>query len=98
MILDWILKILEKKQMQISGISESLLIAQLKKHEGFRSKVYKCPAGYLTIGYGRNLETNGLTKEEAEYLLQKDVEKIETELSKRIPWIAAATLTTVVTW
>lgn len=87
-LLDWIIRILEKKQMPISGISESLLLEQLKRHEGFRSKVYKCPVGYLTIGYGRNLETNGITKEEAEYLLQKDVEKIEKKLLEKLPWMS----------
>jgi lysozyme len=87
-LLDWIIRILEKKQRPISGISESLLLAQLKRHEGFRSKVYKCPAGYMTIGYGRNVETNGITKEEAEYLLQKDVEKIEKKLSEKLSWFS----------
>ncbi|HOE90389.1 MAG TPA: lysozyme, partial [Candidatus Cloacimonadota bacterium] len=28
----------------------------LKKHEGLVLKPYKCSAGKLTIGYGRNLE------------------------------------------
>ena len=28
------------------------LIDDVKKHEGFRSKVYKCTEGYDTIGYG----------------------------------------------
>lgn len=35
-----------------------------KEAEGFSPKVYKCPAGYKTIGYGRNLETNPLNSEE----------------------------------
>lgn len=37
---------------------------QLILHEGLRLKPYKCPAGYWTIGVGRNLETVGLSKEE----------------------------------
>ena len=28
------------------------LIDNIKKSEGFRSKVYKCTEGYDTIGYG----------------------------------------------
>lgn len=40
------------------------LIKQLTLHEGKVLKVYKCPAGYLTIGVGRNLETKGLSTEE----------------------------------
>lgn len=35
-----------------------------KEAEGFSPTIYKCPAGYNTIGYGRNLETNPLTKDE----------------------------------
>ena len=51
----------------------SKLIEQLKMHEGFRSKPYKCTAGKLTIGYGRNIEDVGISKEEAELLLQSDI-------------------------
>lgn len=32
------------------------LIDQLKYEEGLRLNAYICPAGYLTIGYGHNLE------------------------------------------
>ena len=46
---------------------------RLKKAEGFYPKAYKCPADKLTIGYGRNIEDNGITKEEAEYLLENDI-------------------------
>ena len=52
------------------------MIELLKKHEGFSNKVYKCTENFLTIGYGRNLETNGITREEAEYLLKNDLKKI----------------------
>lgn len=37
---------------------------QLILHEGLILKPYKCPAGYWTIGVGRNLEAKGLTREE----------------------------------
>jgi len=33
------------------------------KEEGLRLQTYKCPAGYDTIGYGHNLEANGLPEE-----------------------------------
>jgi len=29
---------------------------QLVRHEGLRLKAYRCPAGKLTIGIGRNLD------------------------------------------
>jgi len=43
-----------------------------KKFEGLVLKPYKCPAGKLTIGYGRNLEDVGITDKEAEYLFKAD--------------------------
>ena len=45
----------------------------IKRHEGFREKPYLCTAGKLTIGYGRNLDDVGITKEEASLLLEKDI-------------------------
>jgi lysozyme len=44
----------------------------LKRHEGFRGKPYRCTAGKLTIGYGRNLDDVGITEVEAEFLLKVD--------------------------
>ena len=49
-------------------------IDHLKCAEGFSSRPYKCPAGKLTIGYGRNLEARGITVSEAEYLLENDAD------------------------
>lgn len=46
---------------------------QLKRHEGVRLKPYKCTAGKVTIGYGRNLESNGITLKEAEIMLDYDI-------------------------
>jgi len=34
---------------------------------------YKCPAGKLTIGYGRNIEDVGISKAEAEFMLDNDI-------------------------
>jgi len=42
---------------------------QLILHEGLRLEVYKCPAGYWTVGVGRNLEGKPLTDEEQEHIL-----------------------------
>jgi len=50
----------------------------IKHHEGFSSKVYICPAGYPTIGYGHLILSHedfgeGITKLQAEDLLRHDV-------------------------
>jgi len=58
------------------------LKSQLKQHEGFKATAYKCPAGKLTIGYGRNIENKGVTEEEAEYLLENDIEECFEDLDK----------------
>ncbi|MCY4044388.1 MAG: glycoside hydrolase family protein [Cellvibrionales bacterium] len=49
------------------------LLAQLRVHEGRRLQVYHCTGGKLTIGYGRNIEDNGISEKEADLLLYNDV-------------------------
>lgn len=45
----------------------------IRQHEGFSRFPYRCTAGKLTIGYGRNLEDVGISKAEAEILLENDI-------------------------
>ena len=47
--------------------------AQLVKHEGVKLTPYRCTAGKLTIGVGRNIQDKGITPDEADFLLQNDV-------------------------
>ena len=47
------------------------LVESVKDHEGFRAEPYVCPAGRWTIGYGHNLEVNGLTGEQCHFLLRQ---------------------------
>lgn len=56
------------------------LIEQLKRHEGFSGKVYKCSAGANTIGYGHNLDAKPLTPAQAEVLLLADIEDARRDL------------------
>ena len=60
------------------------LITQLRVHEGDEHKVYRCSEGYLTIGVGRNLETNGITQEESDFLLANDLSRVEKKVRKHI--------------
>lgn len=46
-----------------------------KDFEGRRLKPYKCTAGKLTIGYGRNLTDCGITDEEANMMFEYDFHK-----------------------
>ena len=60
------------------------LFDQIKRHEGFSATVYTCPAGKLTIGYGRNLIDKGISKVEANQMLYNDLYDIEMELLRRV--------------
>ena len=46
-----------------------------KDFEGLRCKPYKCSAGKLTIGYGRNLDDVGISLDEADYMFNNDFNK-----------------------
>jgi lysozyme len=41
--------------------------------EGLRLKPYRCTAGKLTIGYGRNLDDVGISQKIADEMLQEDL-------------------------
>ena len=41
--------------------------------EGYRKKPYRCTAGKLSIGVGRNLEDRGLSDDEMLYLMRNDM-------------------------
>jgi lysozyme len=61
------------------------LVQQVMAHEGFRQKPYLCTAGKLTIGYGRNLDDNGITQAESLALLLNDLDECERDLQS-FPW------------
>ena len=58
------------------------LIKLLRKHEGERLFPYKCPAGRLTIGVGRNLQDRGISVEESKVLLETDIDVVVKDLQK----------------
>ena len=57
----------------------------LVKHEGLSLKPYRCPAGKLTIGVGRNLDDRGISEDEAAMLLDNDIRFVSKELSRVLP-------------
>ena len=84
-------------------LSKDEIVQRLVFHEGCRLQPYRCTEGYLTIGVGRNLETNPLTKEEkkvcgdymhgitknaAFYLLRNDIDRVVEECAKAFPFWA----------
>lgn len=57
----------------------------IKRNEGLRLKPYKCSADKLTIGYGRNIEDNGISITEAELMLSSDIVSVAEEIRRLIP-------------
>ena len=60
-------------------------VNMLKRHEGFRSRVYKCSEGYNTIGYGFNLD-DGISKPIASLILDSQVNDLDVKLSIQYGW------------
>jgi len=58
---------------------------QLVRHEGLRLKPYRCTAGKLTIGIGRNLDDRGISQKEAYAMLERDIQDCEQWLIDKIP-------------
>ena len=52
------------------------LINEIKKHEGFRSRVYKCTEGFDTIGYGFAIKDLFFDKETSDFVLDKKIRGI----------------------
>ena len=53
-----------------------------KSFEGLRLKPYKCTAGKLTIGYGRNLDDVGISQAEADMMFERDFAMAESEVKR----------------
>lgn len=51
----------------------------IKAREGFCGRAYRCPSGYLTVGYGHNLESNVISEETASVILAEDVRKVVSQ-------------------
>lgn len=63
----------------------------IKRFEGFSPTIYICPAGYPTIGYGHLVREHeldryeqGITEQEAEVLLRRDVKVAERAVLRLI--------------
>lgn len=69
-------------------MDRTAMVRQLRLHEGERLKPYRCTAGKLTIGVGRNLEDRGITAAESAFLLSNDIDAVWTEVQRALPWVA----------
>lgn len=65
---------------------------RIKRHEGLRLQAYTDTTGHLTIGWGHRIQPGDpteVTEEEAEQLLQQDIQNAKDELAKDLPWTLA---------
>ena len=62
------------------------LIDEIKKHEGFRARVYKCTEGYDTIGYGFAIKDLELTEHIADQILMKKLSELNLKIIDRFKW------------
>lgn len=73
----------EKLDEQEKAMGEAMSLTAMefvKKNEGFKPHPYRCTAGKLTIGFGRNLDDVGISESEAEALLQLDLCRAKDDL------------------
>jgi lysozyme len=71
---------------QASALEAYSLDDLLIYHEGLRLKPYTDVGNRLTIGVGRNLADNGISKEEAMLLLHNDIQRASQALDEKLPW------------
>lgn len=62
------------------------LIDSIKNHEGFRSRVYKCTAGFDTIGYGACIKDLEIDEDIAEMILIRQIHKLEKRVAETFDW------------
>lgn len=58
------------------------ILDHIKEYEGYSNVLYKCTSNKWSIGYGRNLQDVGISKDEAEYMLNNDVDIAIQELEE----------------
>lgn len=59
---------------------------RIQRHEGIRLRAYRDSLSKLTIGYGRCLDTHGISEDEAEFMLDNDIADIHQQVAVALPW------------
>ena len=65
---------------------KAILRKQIIKDEGIELFPYMCSENKLTIGVGRNLESNGISEAEAMLLLENDIDISVIQLKSKLPY------------
>ena len=67
--------------MNMEKLKELLVL-----HEGRKNRMYKCSAGFNTIGIGHNLDANGISDRVIDLIFQDDINMVLDDLNKNLPW------------
>ena len=62
------------------------LIDSIKKHEGYRSKVYKDSLGIDTIGYGFAIKDLELDEDICDIILDRKIKELATRVNRTFSW------------
>ena len=62
------------------------LLNQIKQHEGFKSRVYKCTEGYDTIGYGFAVKDLVIDEDIADLILMRKLDKLQQRIMSNLEW------------
>ena len=65
--------------MNIERLKETL-----RRHEGVKNSIYKCSAGYYTVGIGHNLDTMPLSDRAIDLILEDDIEIATQDVKRNI--------------
>lgn len=65
------------------------LRAHLQQEEGLRLKLYQDTVGVWTVGYGRAIGRIGITRDEAELMLDNDISRSVKDATFIVPSLAA---------
>ena len=66
------------------------LLTSVKRHEGFRSEVYKDSLGYDTIGYGTTIKDLVLSEPMASILCEQELFRMALNAYQKFPWLVTA--------
>tara|TARA_Y100000004_G_scaffold73298_1_gene82308 strand:- start:633 stop:1040 length:408 start_codon:yes stop_codon:yes gene_type:complete len=62
------------------------LLKEIKKHEGFKPRVYKCTEGIDTIGYGFAIKDLHLDEDIAELILMRKIQNLLERIISTFNW------------
>ena len=63
------------------------IVKDIKKHEGFEPKVYKCTEGYYTIGYGFAIKDLVLDEDICDMILERKLKSLIKRVHKKFPFV-----------